>query len=724
MTAAAHEDEFRAFISSLCATDPGPIVADGKWHRFRISDTRHKGSKPGRYLMHADGKANGIFMDWRDGTRHKWFANGPHEGVDRLEIDRRREARRMDRLRDFQEAADEARSFFAQCSRVSEAHPYLSLKGIQPSGTRVGSGKRFGLGDEPCVIIPLSDVEGNAMSLQAIRGDRERRYWPGSTTEGAHFAIGKDDGVGPVIFCEGFATAAQIADATGHLTIMCVDSGNMLHVGRWAGHRYAGRKLIVAGDDDWHLPLRTPPLPNAGREKATAMAKAIGGIAVFPNMMGLVTDGGDDFDDMARDIGRDDVAAVFTAALTTASAAEPPPPTDGAPISGERKKVRATPYEWQDPETIEPRDWLLGRLLLRGQAHGKVAPGGYGKTFHTVATALSLATGRPLLGHSVWGGPKKVWIWNLEDPKIELTRAIQAACKHWGIRREEIEGRLFVDCAMDGADLKIATATQANGLVMNRPLVEELVEELIDRGIDYLDVDPFVSSHGVDENDNPQIDAVTKEWSRVAVRSGTAIGITHHIKKLNGGEVTAEMARGAVSFVAALRSTFVMNRMAPEDASKWGISKEQSRRYVRVYDDKGNRAPPADKSDWYFLASVDLGNGPADGSRPSDNIAAMEPWQPPDAFTGITAEHLRRVQEAVNIGRWREDIQSNEWVGHAVGPIVGRVSSRGEENKADRAMISQMVKKWIGNGALVEVEGKDKKGTNRKWIECGDPVRD
>lgn len=406
----------------------------------------------------------------------------------------------------------------------------------------------------------------------------------------------------------------------------------------------------------------------------------------------------------------------------------PPPgweednPPYGERVDAKPVTIRATPYQWVDPQDIEPRDWLLGRVLLRGQAHGKVAPGGYGKTFHTVATALSLVTGRPLLGHEVWGGPKKVWIWNLEDPEIELTRAIQAACKHWGIRREEIEGRLFVDCAMNGATLKMATATNSAGMVINRPLVDALTEELIERGIDYLDVDPFVSSHGVDENDNVQIDAVTKEWARVAVRAGTAIGLTHHIKKLNGGEVTAEMARGAVSFIAALRSAFVINRMSVEDAKQWGISGEQRRRYIRVYDDKGNRAPPADKSDWYFLASVDLENGPGDGSRPSDNIAVLEPWTPPDAFTGVTTEHLRQVQKAVMAGEWREDSQANAWVGHAIGPIIGRVSERGKENDADRSVLRKIIAAWIENGALNIVRREDSKGVERNWVVVGEHI--
>jgi phage/plasmid primase-like uncharacterized protein len=249
-------EQFRQFVIAACDTDPGTIVADGRWHRFRIADTRHKGSKPGRYLLHLDGRANGIFMDWREGgKRHIWKADGTYEAIDRSEVARRREFRRVQQLREFQDAADEAAEYWKSCSALSDGlHPYLANKGVKLAlGTRQGSGARFGLGDVPCVIVPLSSADGAPMSLQAIREDGERRFWPNSTHEGSHCLIGKDDGTSPIVFCEGFSTAASIHAATGLPVVMCVTSANMAAVARWAGNRWVGREMIVAGDDDWHL---------------------------------------------------------------------------------------------------------------------------------------------------------------------------------------------------------------------------------------------------------------------------------------------------------------------------------------------------------------------------------------------------------------------------------------------------------------------------------------
>ena len=53
----------------------------------------------------------------------------------------------------------------------------------------------------------------------------------------------------------------------------------------------------------------------------------------------------------------------------------------------------------------------------------------------------------------------------------------------------------------------------------------------------------------------------------------------------------------------------VVNRMSKEEGEKAGV--ENHRLYFRTYNDKANLAPPADKSDWFELKSVDLGNGPA-----------------------------------------------------------------------------------------------------------------
>jgi hypothetical protein len=421
-----------------------------------------------------------------------------------------------------------------------------------------------------------------------------------------------------------------------------------------------------------------------------------------------------DFDEFRRAYGSDavlgtiDEAAYFgfdpEAGLSTA------PP----------QAVKATPYECRDPAAIPLRPWIYGRQLLRGSVSVIVSPGAVGKTALTVGMALAMATGRALFDKTVWEGPKRVWLWNLEDSGDELARLIEAARLHWGIAAADIAGRLFVDSGLDGAGLCVATEDHT-GFRIIEPLIEALVDELKGRGIDVLVVDPFVSSHGVSENNNGAIDAIAKMWARVAVRANCAIVLVHHTRKLNGVEVSAEGARGASALPNAARSVLALNRMSTEEASQWGIEGDDRRRFFRAYDDKNNRAPPASASDWYRLASVDLGNG--DAHRPGDSIQVVLPWSPPDAFAGITTEHLREIQ--IRLGAEgaaaRKDPQSQEWAGETVAMVLGLDVS--DKKGADAKRVKMLLKTWEQNKVIVESEERDEKSKPRKFLRPGQPVQ-
>ncbi|HZG10158.1 MAG TPA: AAA family ATPase [Allosphingosinicella sp.] len=380
--------------------------------------------------------------------------------------------------------------------------------------------------------------------------------------------------------------------------------------------------------------------------------------------------------------------------------------------------IKATPYACVDPRTIPLRPWVYGRQFLRGSLSLVVAPGATGKTALLAGTALALTTGRPLLDKTVWDGPKRVWLWNLEDSLGELSRLIEAARLHWGISADDIGGRLFVDSALDGADLKMAVEDR-DGFRIVRPVIDALVEELIARQIDVLIVDPFVSSHSCSENDNGAIDAIAKEWARVGVKANCSVVLVHHTRKLGGGEATAEGARGAVALVGAARSVVALNKMTPEEANSFGVEGEERRRFFRAYDDKNNRTPPADKSDWYQLASVDLGNGPVGGH--GDSLPVVLPWTCPDAFTGITSGHLARVQEAVRAGEWRDSDQSEDWVGEAVASVLDLDVS--DRKSADALRVKKLVKAWKASKLLVKVTKHCPKARREKpFVEAGGPV--
>lgn len=401
-----------------------------------------------------------------------------------------------------------------------------------------------------------------------------------------------------------------------------------------------------------------------------------------------------DFADVGKDMGD---AAVVTAI----KGARPP-----------QRRLKASPYRWRDPSTIPLRPWVYGRWFLRGTVACVIAPGGVGKSTMLAGVALSMATGRPLLGKQVWEGPKRVWLWNLEDDMDELSRAIQASAKHFGLGPSAVEN-LFVDSGMEGSTLCTAVETDGQFKLLE-PVYEELTAELTERGIDMLIVDPFVSSHEVEENANTKIDKIAKAWGRVAKAANCVIVLVHHTSKAGAAEVTAMSARGAVALVSAARTALVINRMEAAEAERLGIEEADRRRYISVGDDKHNRAP-AEKADWYRLASVDLGNGAMDGAAPGDSVGVAEPWNVPDPFADITVSHLAAVQDEIAGGKWKESHQANGWVGIAVANVLGL----DVENKGHKARIRMLLKTWIGEGALKVVEDKDSDRHIRKFVEVG-----
>lgn len=383
------------------------------------------------------------------------------------------------------------------------------------------------------------------------------------------------------------------------------------------------------------------------------------------------------------------------------------PVTEPAPV-----KIKPSAYVWTDPAAIPKREFLYGYELQRKHVSAIVAPGAAGKTTYKVSRALALVTGRPLLGRAIHGGPYRVWLWNHEDNLEEQTRSIQATCKLWDISQVDLGDRLFLDSAMDGAIMKLVQPNPLGGILIDKQMSAALAEALIEFRVDYLDLDPFVSIHGVDENDNMAIDSVVKELGRIATSANCAIGLAHHVAKARSAEVDANSARGAVALTAGCRSVLAINRMSKDEAEGWKIHGEDRRRYFRLYDDKNNRAPPADDPDWYKIESVQLPNG--------DNVGVVTAWNPPDIFDGVTTAHLAEVQRAVagesaKDGGVREDIRAARWIGRLICPVLGM----NKDNPSDKRRAKRIFEQWLVNGAFETFESKDKSGNPRTFVRVG-----
>lgn len=360
--------------------------------------------------------------------------------------------------------------------------------------------------------------------------------------------------------------------------------------------------------------------------------------------------------------------------------------------------IKASPYVWVPPEEIPPLDWLFGHWILRDEVSFVVAPGGLGKSTFLVGTALSLVTGKNILGKELPSGPMRVWLWNLEDSIAMMTRSIQATAKVHGIHPSELGDRLFLDSARDGSPLCTATRTR-DGLELQTPVHEALVAALREKQIDVFIVDPFVSSHEANENDNGEIDKVAKQWCRVAQEANCAIILCHHTSKAGSAEVNTMSARGAVAMTAAARIVLVLNPMTGADASRLGIDEDERWRLVRVTMDKSNRAP-LEKADWFRKASVTLGTG--------DSAGAFERWSPPEAVDWLTPDAVAAIKTEFGELDRRESPQSADWAGYVIAEAMGL--DRPDANTPARGQVNRLISALIAKGHLIKTDGKDARG--------------
>lgn len=373
--------------------------------------------------------------------------------------------------------------------------------------------------------------------------------------------------------------------------------------------------------------------------------------------------------------------------------------------------LRATPYRWPDPASLPTRQWLLGHWLLRGEVTAIIAPGGTGKSTISGTIALCLASGRPLLGKSLPQGPQAVWIFNLEDGIDELERQMAAACAFHNIRPDDCGDRLHLD---SGLGQPLCTAIEdRDGFALVEEVFEQLAATIRERQIAAVIVDPFVSSHAVQENSNGAIDAIAKRWKRLAQEAACAVVLVHHTKKLGGREVTAEDGRGAVALRDAARVVLPINAMSPAEAEELGITDPQLRSsLVRIDTGKANRAPP-DAAIWIKLEGQSLGNGSE--LEPPDFVGVAALWEKPDMFHGLNGGHLYRVQKELAAGDWRESVQAKDWVGHLVAKVAGLSAV------ADKGRIKAMIRAWHKNGAFA-VEHRTLNGRNVPFVVVGKAV--
>lgn len=297
-------DPVAAFLDAMGAAGIRPLepiadkLASGDPVRFRAD-----GDKPGRRngwaWLHLDGVPAGVFRHYRLGVRTVWRAGSdprsltPAERRAIMAHASEREAQRKTETAAKQEsAAGVARDLWRGAGKVDPAHGYLSRKGLPPFGIRQH-------GDT--LLVPMVDCGFRLWNLQRVYPDGRKLFLPGGRTDGLFWPHGafRQDGrpsVGPLAIGEGFATMAAVHHATGHGVVAAMSARNLETVARAMRKLFPSRTLIVAADDDHHLP------ENIGLNAAKKAARSIGALLATPFPAGSrarAANAGTDFADIA-----------------------------------------------------------------------------------------------------------------------------------------------------------------------------------------------------------------------------------------------------------------------------------------------------------------------------------------------------------------------------------------------------------------------------------------
>ncbi|MHC4051383.1 AAA family ATPase [Bradyrhizobium sp. 25ACV] len=374
-------------------------------------------------------------------------------------------------------------------------------------------------------------------------------------------------------------------------------------------------------------------------------------------------------------------------------------------------RPKTTILQLSGTETLPQLEFVYGKTRVRKYISTIYAPGGGGKTALLTAEALDMVTGRDLLGV----GHKKrtrVWYVNTEDPPELIQRQFETAAALHRITNDDIGGRLMWSSGRE-SNFVVATEDKRTGFRINHPVVEGIAQIGGEFKPDAIIIDPFVSTHGVSENDNNAIQQVATLWVTIADRLNCAIDLAHHVVK-SEGPVTANSGRGGSALKDKARIVRVINPLTEDQAKRWNIPEGLRREYFNAVIDKGNLSRVGTGA-WYRIESVPLGNG--DGlARPQEFAPAVRRWMAPDASAEERAEMtLAAVEQdqiaAILIGIRNRDVrynyQSSNWAGNEIASVLGIEVDDGKKLTSEKGRVQAILDAMITVGLLIKVSRID-----------------
>ncbi|EJK1447280.1 DNA primase [Escherichia coli] len=303
--------EFAQVLENAGLVIQGLPQMDGAIHRVATRDDK-KGAKSGAYKAYLDGRPAGWYRDYRsaDDSPTNWVFSGgeQHDPLARLHLRAFAQQQRDDNARKLQQQYNKqaryARSYINQLPQATE-HEYLTRKGILAApGVRLNNKNEL--------VIPFSNSRGEIRSYQRIpvTGGKDARILKDSEKTGNWFTFGTPENGCPLLFAEGYATAASLHEATGLPVLMTVDAGNMIDVAENARQIWTDSPFVFCADNDHQRKI------NKGVSSAKKAAASTHGEVIIPAFTEAEkAQGLTDFNDLDASRGRDDFQHVMNAQL-------------------------------------------------------------------------------------------------------------------------------------------------------------------------------------------------------------------------------------------------------------------------------------------------------------------------------------------------------------------------------------------------------------------------
>lgn len=341
------------------APDPGKVTPN-RLTRFATSDRR--GDKAGWCMLFSDGEG-GAFGCWRQGISGTWQARTPQTAEEKAAFTSRVKLAR-------EEAASTEAANGAACRKRSDGiwasamnadsdHPYLREKVIKAYGLRQY---------KSALIVPVGDVTGTLHGLQFIGPDGAKRFKVGTAVTGNYHVIGSPSG--RILIAEGYATCATLHEITGHAVACAFHAGNLRPVAEALRAKYQDAELVFCADDDYLTN------GNPGLTKATAAARAVGGLLATPVFSVARGEKDTDFNDLAR--------------------LEGPEAVRGCIVSVAKPKKENPGLVFLDTVRPEPVKWLWPGYIPSGKITIIDGDPGLGKSTIALGLIARVTTGRAM----------------------------------------------------------------------------------------------------------------------------------------------------------------------------------------------------------------------------------------------------------------------------------------------------------------------------------------